>query len=209
MFEKAFKAELSLYTDDSGKINGFWQEIEKNYSGKGRYYHTLIHLEHLLLELLPVREKISDWTTLIFSIAYHDIVYKSSKSNNEEMSARLAFERLSSISVPSYICEACASQIQATKRHDLSENADTNYLTDADLSILGANPVDYRNYTSAIRKEYRLYPNFIYKPGRKKVLAHFLEMPSIYKTSYFREKYEESAKENLMAELKDLNGLTQ
>lgn len=208
MFEQVFKTELRLYTDDPEKINRFWQEIEKNYSSKGRYYHTLTHLDNLLAELLPIRERISNWTTLIFSIAYHDIIYKSSTSNNEEMSARLAFERLSSIAVPAEICQNCASQIQATKKHDLSEQGDTNYFTDADLAILGANAVDYKNYTQAIRKEYRMYPNFLYKPGRKKVLAHFLEMPTIYKTEYFRERYEEVARENLRWELRELNGDT-
>lgn len=122
------------------------------------------------------------------------------------MSARLAFERLSSVVVPAVICENCASQIMATRKHDLSEQADTNYFTDADLAILGANAFDYKNYTQAIRKEYRLYPDFLYKPGRKKVLAHFLEMPTIFKTEFFRERYEEVARENLRNELRELNG---
>lgn len=125
------------------------------------------------------------------------------------MSASLALERLSSIAVPVAICDNCASQILATKRHNLSEQGDTNYFTDADLSILGANTADYKNYTIAIRKEYRLYPDFLYKAGRKKVLAHFLEMPMIYKTEYFKKRYEERARENLRTELRELNGHTQ
>ncbi|GAB5525289.1 MAG: hypothetical protein Roseis2KO_31610 [Roseivirga sp.] len=81
---------------------------------------------------------------------------------------------------------------------------DTNYLTDIDLSVLGAAPEVYQNYTVAIRKEYSIYPGFLYKRGRKKVLKHFLEMEHIFKTELFREKYEDRARKNLQAELNSL-----
>jgi predicted metal-dependent HD superfamily phosphohydrolase len=39
---------------------------------------------------------------------------------------------------------------------------------DADLSILGKDLDTYLAYTKMIRKEYSIYPDFLYKPGRKK-----------------------------------------
>ena len=59
-------------------------------------------------------------------------------------------------------------------------------------------------YLKNVRKEYSLYPNLVYNPGRKKVLQHFVEMEKIFKTEYFFEKFEAQAKENLKQELEQL-----
>ncbi|MFZ4476447.1 MAG: hypothetical protein ACOYPR_14720, partial [Saprospiraceae bacterium] len=98
----------------------------------------------------------------------------------------------------------CKAQIIATKSHVESSEQDTNLFLDADLSILGQEFSIYKTYTQQIRKEYAMYPDLLYRPGRKKVLQHFLGMDSIFKTRYFQEKYEASARKNLQAELAQL-----
>jgi len=101
--------------------------------------------------------------------------------------------------------EKCRQQIVSTKMHEANNNSDTNYFTDADLSILGSDPNSYFKYAGQIRKEYRYFPDVLYKPGRKKVLMEFLKMKSIFKTKYFRDRYEEQAKINISDELKSLS----
>lgn len=160
------------YTTDIALINSLWTEIENNYSLKNRYYHNLIHLENMIYELESVRKIINDFDVVLFSVFYHDIIYKSTAKDNEEKSAEIAKERLEQLEVPSEISERIYSQILATKSHSTSDD-DTNFLTDADLSILGKGWKEYENYIRQIRKEYSIYPDFLYKPGRKKVLQHF------------------------------------
>ena len=95
--------------------------------------------------------------------------------------------------------------ILATKSHPLQNNTpDTDLLLDLDLEVLGAAPEVYQEYSSNIRKEYAIYPDLLYKPGRKKVLLHFLDMPFIYRTELFRDKLEAAARENLNNELATL-----
>lgn len=60
------------------------------------------------------------------------------------------------------------------------------------------------NYTKQIRKEYSIYPDFLYKPGRKKVLEHFLQLENIFKTDYFKTKYEVQARKNIESEWRNL-----
>lgn len=72
------------------------------------------------------------------------------------------------ISVPSETITRCKAQILATKTHVKSTENDTNYFTDADLSVLGATWEIYTNYYQGVRKEYSIYPDIIYNPGRKK-----------------------------------------
>ena len=205
MFEQAFKTELESLANDKQLIDELWLEIKNHYSAPGRHYHTLSHLDKLLTELLTVKDNVSDWQTLLFSIAYHDIVYDPLKNNNEEKSAQLADRRLSDLSAPAIQKQKCFSQIMATKGHHQSTDNDTNFFTDADLAILGSPNQDYQEYSKMIRKEYQLYPDLIYNSGRKKVLKHFLQMPQIYKTDFFRNKYEAQARKNLSSELHALS----
>lgn len=201
MLNETFVSLLKNYTADEHLIHELWLEIEENYSGKKRYYHTLTHLENLLIQLLEVKEEIQNWDVILFTIFYHDIIYNSLKLDNEEKSAELAKQRLQQLSFPDVMIEECVEQILATKSHMASINSDTNYFLDADLSVLGQSWEIYSEYYKNVRKEYSIYPDLIYNPGRKKVLHHFLEMSCIFKTTAFYDKFEVQAKQNLQKEL--------
>jgi predicted metal-dependent HD superfamily phosphohydrolase len=199
--KEIFSNLLINYTTNSSLINELWDEVEKNYSGKKRHYHTLKHLENLLITLTEVKSEIQNWESILFTLFYHDIIYTALKSDNEENSALLAEKRMQQLSVSNDIIERCKNQILATKSHSKSTDSDTNYFTDADLSVLGQPWEIYSLYYKNVRKEYAIYPDFIYNTGRKKVIQHFLSMNSIYKTDYFYNQFEKVAKENLMKEL--------
>ena len=193
---------VNTYNSDKSIAPIYWKEIEKKYNSARRYYHTTTHLEKLIDEIDSCKRLIADWDTLLFSVFYHDIIYNVLKSNNEERSADLAVKRLSTTKFPLDRINICKEQIIATKTHLFSNNEDTNLLTDADLSVLGQPSNGYEKYCEQIRKEYSIYPDIVYKPGRKKVLSHFLNMEKIFKTSFFYEKYEFQARKNLESELK-------
>jgi len=201
MLKEIFTALVSRYSADAVLTEKLWAEIEKAYSGKKRHYHNLHHLENMYNELLPLQDSITDWDTLLFSLFYHDIVYKATSKDNEEKSAGVAAQRLAEIKYPAEKINKCYSQIVATKLHELSPDTDTNLLTDADLAILGANWDTYSNYSNAVRKEYSIYPDFLYKPGRTKALQHFLQMGDIFKTTHFKGKYQKESYTNLKKEL--------
>lgn len=203
MLKASYLELISNYTNDKQVASKYWDEIVHNYSGSQRHYHTLEHLENMLLQLLPIKEKIESWKTVMFSLYYHDIIYNSLKSNNEEKSAELAVKRMQELKVQADVISECKAQIITTKAHQSSNNSDTNYFTDVDLSILGQDWTIYKGYCQNIRKEYSVYPNFMYNRGRKKVIQHFLNMDRIYKTDYYYGKLERSAKDNLMRELED------
>lgn len=200
MLKETFEILLCSYTNDKSLVGKLWEEIEKSYSEKKRHYHKLSHLEQLLTQLTEVKDKINNWETVLFTLYYHDVVYNARKSDNEEQSAKLAEKRMKQLSVPDKMIENCKAQILATKQHLDNSDSDTNYFTDADLSVLGQDWATYAEYYQNVRKEYSIYPNLIYNPGRKKVLKHFLEMERIYKTDYFYSKFEERAKQNLKIE---------
>lgn len=190
------------FIEDQLLIENFWNEIEKKYSEKARHYHNLFHLHNMFSELIPVKDKISDFTVISFSVFYHDVIYNAALKSNEEKSAEFALARLETLGLSKTEIQKVYEQILATKSHQKSGDQDTNFLLDADLSILGKDFEAYVVYTQQIRKEYSIYPDFLYRPGRRKVLEHFLQSESIFKTDYFKEKYETRARENIASELK-------
>ena len=204
MLKRIFIELIGKYTADERLKNQLWQEIEDNYSNKKRHYHNLQHLQNLLPLLQQVKEDIEDWDTILFSFYYHDVIYNALKRTNEEKSAEFATIKMQLIGVPKPIIEKSVQQILATKDHLVSDDNDTNFFTDADLSILGQDWSVYENYYKQVRKEYSLFPDLIYIPGRKKVLQHFLQMERIFKTEFFFNKFEPQAKENLQRELNQL-----
>lgn len=201
MLQQIFCNLIAKYDADTDTANALWHTIAKNYNSSGRYYHNLSHLENLLASLTQHSEMIEDWDTVVFAVFYHDAVYNTIKQDNEEKSAQLAEKELTRIGYPAHRIQRCKQHILATKRHESGTDTDTNLFTDADLSVLGADWDTYAVYYRNIRKEYAIYPDMLYNPGRKKVLQHFLAMDTIYKTAVYRDRYEQKAKENLQREL--------
>ncbi|MBC6993323.1 hypothetical protein QWY85_19355 [Neolewinella lacunae] len=204
MLKNTFFELLATYSADPRQKEALWDELEKAYTNQKRHYHTLRHLEHLLLQLTEIKGQLENWEAILFTLFYHDIIYKPLKSDNEERSAAHAVQIMQQLAVPADVTVLCREQILATKSHQASVNSDTNYFTDADLSILGSTPEVYARYCQNVRKEYAVFPDFIYRPGRKKVLKHFLAMEKIFKTDHFFDKFERNARRNLAEELRDL-----
>jgi len=205
MLEKEFVALVLRYTTNQELATTLWKEIETVFGEEERKFHNLSHLEQIITALLPFQKQIEDWDTLLFAVFYHDFVYDVvqyvTDNNNEDKSADKAEEVLKKLNYPAEKIERCRQHILATKKHELSSDPDTNFLTDADLSILGQSPDEYETYHKQIRKEYFIFPDPIYHAGRQKVLHQFLHMERLFKTDAFHQQYEELAKENMQREL--------
>ncbi len=211
MLKDHYTALLLNYTTDEDLIQQCWNEVETAYSDEERYFHNLSHLEQLTEALMPVKDKVADWDAVLFSLFYHDIAYDVVQyvleNDNEERSAAIATETLTELGVPAEKITLCQQHIMATKTHRVSDNADTNFFTDADLSILGQPWEIYHAYMKNIRKEYAIYPDPIYHSGRMKVLKHFLKMERVYKTEHFYLMFENTARENMEREMEVLSTL--
>ena len=180
-------------------IQQHWFDLEKAYSKKSRYYHNLTHIQDMIFSYEKYSDQLQFPNEVLYSIFYHDYIYVSSKKNNELKSAEFAIKilpqnaRLNSKMV--------FYAIVATQLHQHNDNEDINWLIDFDLKVLSRDWEDYQIYFEQIRKEYRIYPDFLYKPGRAKALKHFLENEFIFQTDEFRNLYEEKARENIEKEI--------
>lgn len=185
------------------KITGI---VRHAHTRPSRHYHTLAHLEHLHAQLLPLHAQLQDPRAVILAIAYHDLCYQVRSTSNERRSAKKATEQLNATGINGIVVLHCANHILATATHEPSRDPDTDLFTDADLSILGAPPGPYDRYAQQVRQEYAIYPDLLYRPGRRKVLQHFLDMERIFKTDHFHALYEQQARLNLARERAALGG---
>lgn len=183
-----------------------WNDITRAYSACGRHYHTMQHLDQMYSTLSAIQDQLQDTEVIWLALCYHDIIYDASRQDNEEQSAAFAKEILDALQLPAEKVQQCIDTILATKAHTVSADMDINYFTDADLSILGQDWERYIQYAKDIRKEYAIYPDEQYYPGRARVIQHFLGMPRLFKTEYFYGQYEEKARENLAKELQFYEG---
>ncbi|MEM5566504.1 hypothetical protein WNY78_15385 [Psychroserpens sp. AS72] len=204
--KQEWNALASIYTEDQQLISKYWDEIQTHYTSKGRHYHNLSHIYNMLEQAETLVDDIDDYDAFRFSIWYHDIIYKPTNKNNEVKSAEFAQNRLKQFNFDEKRIEIITILIKSTEKHTviLNNNNDNAYILDIDLSILGTQWDVYQNYIQNIRKEYAIYPDFIYKKGRKKAMQHFLERESIYFTILYQNKFETQARQNIEREISNL-----
>ncbi|KIO54290.1 HD domain-containing protein [Flavobacterium hibernum] len=197
--QKIYSELLLKIGFSANEIQQNWLELEKAYSKKSRHYHNLTHLEEMIDGFETYRDKLQNPSEILFSIFYHDFVYSASKKDNELKSAEYALAILpENVSINKQLV---FDAICATQQHQQNSIEDINWLIDFDLKILSKDWDDYKIYFEQIRKEYRIYPDFLYKPGRAKALKHFLENEFIFQTEEFRDLYEEKARVNIEKEI--------
>ena len=172
------------------------------YDAPGRHYHTLGHIENLLNRVEA--HSLQDPMVVALAVWFHDAVYDPLRADNEAQSAEWALNFLRETSLEPARRERVADLIRRTQDHTQPQppdDADLLLFLDADLSILGAPETAYWEYARQIRREYRLVPEDVYRPGRRKVLAKLLAAPVLFHMPALHEELDAAARRNLQAEL--------
>lgn len=192
---------LSSFEVDQVAAEKAFNLLVEAYSSSDRYYHTLKHIYHVLKTIDNLQAYTRNLANVQFAAWFHDVVYDTKAQNNEEKSADYACELLSNLGIPPSNITAVACLIINTKNHQAAaDDFDSQVLLDADLAILAANPVQYREYANSIRQEYAWVSEAEYIVGRAHVLERFLQRQRIYFTTLMFEVGEKPARCNLNAE---------
>jgi predicted metal-dependent HD superfamily phosphohydrolase len=186
--------------------NAVFRPLAEAYSSPSRAYHTLHHIRCVLDTLGQLGAAPEQDPALFLAAWFHDAVYDSKASDNEEQSARLAEKMLGGLGVAAAVVDETIRLILLTKTHTRAETDIAGQrLVDADLAILGEPPVVYDDYARAIRQEYSWLSEEEYRAGRARVLESFLGRPAIYSMPRYQAGREEQARANLRRELAELS----
>ncbi|GAA4414724.1 hypothetical protein GCM10023169_00340 [Georgenia halophila] len=178
-----------------------WQESD-------RHFHNCKHLIDMLARVDELAEETHHPDMVRLAAWYHGAVfsaetnkaYARSGGEDEVASAELAREELGRLGVPVRALERIAELIVGLKRHEIkTKDIDCLALSDADLSILAADPQRYKAYRNAVRAEYAHLPARHYLEARIAIVSKLLARRDIF-VSPMGHQWEDAARENLMAE---------
>jgi len=164
-----------------------------------RVYHGWEHIHSMLKEMDELHPSlVRDPIRLRSGILFHDIVCIPGAKDNEEKSSQLAspFYRAKDIGV-------VESLIMATKHVLPFEHFgdDRDLICDLDLASLGAGRDVFMQNRMKIAQEYRGYCTPIeFDIGTRTFFLYMLrqaEYGGIFRTEWFRSRYENNAKENM------------
>jgi len=195
-----------LWREIGAKDDGLtvYQQLVTVYSEPHRHYHNLQHIADCLNEFDSARELARQPLAVESAIWFHDAIYNTRASDNEEKSAELAKRRLSEAGRSNELSDAVAALVMATKSHDPSLHPDAPLMIDIDLSILGQPEQRFWEYETQIRGEYDWVPEAIFATKRAEILERFLARERIYSTKHFVDRYEQQARANLRASVQKL-----
>ncbi|MGD0191347.1 MAG: N-methyl-D-aspartate receptor NMDAR2C subunit [Rhizomicrobium sp.] len=176
-------------------------ELFARYSEPHRSYHTLQHLEECFGWLEQTRALAEHPGEVAFALFFHDAIYDTHASDNEQLSAELAAGVLDEYVRGDADPERVRALIMATKHDGVPVGPDACLLVDVDLSILGAAPERFDEYEQQVRREYAWVAPDAFRTGRRKILEQFLSRPSIYSAPFFAERLEAAARSNLKRSL--------
>lgn len=163
-----------------------------------RHYHNLNHIRHCLTEFDAARRHSEHPDALETAIWFHDAVYDPARNDNEQRSADLARDTLRACGADAAFADEVADLIMVTLHDRPPRTRDGQLLADIDLSGLGQPPAAFDRDGDAIRQEYAHVPQAQFDPSRANLLRRFLDRPHVYYTPFFRDHYENQARENLL-----------
>lgn len=173
-------------------------ELAAAWSEPHRAYHTLQHLEECLAHLDGIAP---DAHAVEVALWFHDAIYDTHASDNEERSADWAARELTGHDA---LAARVRDLILATRHNAIPAGDEAALMVDIDLAILGADEARFAEYEAQVAREYAWVPREVYVRERTKILQSFLDRERIYTTDAFRARLGAAARRNLAWSIAEL-----
>lgn len=184
-----------------------------------RAYHHSGHLSQMLTDLDRLythRTQGSTPLALVLAAWFHDAVYEGAPGEDERRSEQLASASLEPLVTAGLLSgdelQMVSLLVRATATHELPESADLpvgyepediQFFLDADMAILAADSARYRRYLRGVRSEYSHCDDEAFRTGRTTFLRSILGRKRIFLSEQAMQLWEEPARANLRAELRE------
>lgn len=175
-------------------------ELLNRWGEPHRRYHDRRHL----LAVLEAVEQLAEGPpprTVLLAAWFHDAVYRGT-ADDEERSAHLAGALLAEAGSSGEDIREVQRLVRLTAGHRPEpDDAAGALLCDADLSVLGREPVGYRRYLADVRHEYAHLDDDAFAAGRRQVVERLLAAEPLFASSAARSRWAEQARRNLLSEM--------
>lgn len=189
-------ATRSSATDDNAE--SVCAALFDSLNGPKRYYHGPEHVRHCLLEFDRIADQLESTLAVELAIWFHDYIYHSESGEDEHESAA-GFATLASSILDPELIATVRTLIIATAHHGQIEQADPElaFLLDVDLASLGGDWDQFMADGSALRKEEPELGDHQYYRNKIGFFNILEGLDRIYKSDFFHQMYEQSARSNL------------
>ncbi|KAL1130302.1 hypothetical protein AAG570_013240 [Ranatra chinensis] len=192
----------------------WWHNLYHNYSRPERVYHNLTHLLDKYLLYRTVEAHITNKTAVCLALFFDYLEYdpKSMENSEKNIERFKTFSSETGINTDSELYVDVIALLRCSGTHiteehkakDMYGTEDKHYFLDLDVAILGTEPDQYAEYAEKVKQEYHFLPPHLYNSLRLKVLQNFLQIPNIFATKVFRDKFEKQARLNIEIEIHSL-----
>ena len=192
---------------NGGGAESVFTELDEHYRQPHRYYHSGNHIDHCLskMDMAMAEPGASGNPNLLdgieLAIWFHDVIYEPGAADNEQRSADWFAQRATGV-LPPNIISRIEGYIMSTTHHEPPIDEGSKFVVDVDLSGFGLPPALFRRDGDNIRKEFDYMSETEFICGQTKFLKKLLGRSSIYSTSYFYDRYETRARQNINETIK-------
>ncbi|MDU6110926.1 MAG: hypothetical protein E6631_00680 [Winkia neuii] len=193
---------------DRAQLEELAGQLLAKWDSPNRHYHNVQHLVAVLSGIDELQGCTHDPDLLRVAVWLHGIVFVDYEDGDdaravgedEVASASAAAKILKATGLDESVVERICGLIISMKSHrSYPDDVDQQVLLDADMSMLAADPQDYRDYVAAVREEYAHVPEAAYCRFRRRIVRKLLGRNAIF-NSPMAEDWDSVARNNLEAE---------
>ncbi|XP_050592070.1 uncharacterized protein LOC126923079 isoform X2 [Bombus affinis] len=200
---------------NSDVCDTWFTKLQEAYSEEKRTYHNLDSLHDKLNHYYEIKNNLKNPQAVLLALFFQNFEYDPKALDDENMNLEHfnAFADEAEIPADAQLREEACELLKVAATHSTDAHKiggafgseDAHYFLDLDMAVLGSCPESYAEYREKVRGEYSFLSEPMYIALRLKVLQNFVQIPNIFATKEFREKYEEQARQNIQAEVELLS----
>jgi predicted metal-dependent HD superfamily phosphohydrolase len=187
---------LKVGSNDPAKAEHVRESVFAHYSDPARHYHTLGHVKHCLDQARLVADRLPNADAINLAIWFHDVVYTPAAGDNEVRSAAL-FRDLADAVMPSRLADDVNRLILMTRYAEIPRDDDEMYMVDIDYSSFGRPWEIFLTDSRAVRAERPDLSDAEFVAQQSRFLESLLDRAALYRTEFFRSRYERKARSNI------------
>lgn len=198
MDKKRFKALWARCRNDGTADGGgeAFAELVRHYSQSHRRYHTPVHINHCLNQFAAASSLLALPDAVELAVWFHDVIYDVPTVGNEQRSAEFYLHCMGD-AAPEALNQAVYQLIMVTDHRQLPVSDDEKFMVDIDLSSFGLPLSRMLRDSVDVRGEFPSLGDDEFYPAQLKFLQSLLERDHFCFTSFFRERHEQSARDNI------------
>ena len=187
---------LRVTSHDEAQAARVCESVVDRYREPARRYHTLTHIRHCLDQAALASSLLPDADTIALGIWFHDVVYVPAAGDNEVCSAAL-FRELAGPVMSRPRLDDVERLILVTRFGERPRRDDEAYMADIDYSSFGLPWDRFHSDSLAVRAERTDLSDEQFAGQQSRFLANLLDRGTLYRTEFFRERYEDVARSNI------------